>query len=147
MKEIKSSRRRFLLSFFGLGLLALARPCFAWGGVQQSMKHDPLSSRLEALLRCKESAMTIGREYLQVVCHERNPQLLLDLISSVGGEPVFDLDPERLRACLRLRVRLDFEEGDIVKMHGWMLSHTEARLCALAALVLPQESSSILSGK
>ena len=29
------------------------------------------------------------------------------------------------------RIRVDFERGDFVNLHGWLLSKTEARLCAL----------------
>jgi hypothetical protein len=84
--------------------------------------------------------VAIGQEYLQVVPTERNLQLLQDLISSACGQPVFGLDAQKLREHLRLRTRQDFEEGDVIKIHGWMLSITEARLCALAALVLPPDN-------
>jgi len=36
------------------------------------------------------------------------------------------------RAQLAARVREDFAAGRIVMLDGWMLSATEARLCALA---------------
>jgi hypothetical protein len=124
------------LSFFGFGLLALARPRFAWTAAPKRTKQDPLGSRLEVLLRHKESAIIIGREYLHQVPQEKDRQILLDLISSGCGERAFDSDGDQLRDRLRLRTRQDFEEGQIIRIHGWILSVTEARLCALAALVL-----------
>jgi hypothetical protein len=135
MKGIKSSRRRFLLSFFGLGLLALARPHLAWTGVAKQIRYSPLTSQLEELLKHTKSAVIIGRQYLRLAPQEREPQVLLNLISLSCGESVFDLNSDKLRECLRLQTRQDFAEGHIIKMHGWMLSITEARFCALAAQV------------
>ena len=38
-----------------------------------------------------------------------------------------------IRRFIAERIHLDFLYGDIVCIDGWMLSNTEARLCALAA--------------
>ena len=38
-----------------------------------------------------------------------------------------------IRRFIAERIQLDFLYGDIVCIDGWMLSNTEARLCALAA--------------
>jgi hypothetical protein len=35
---------------------------------------------------------------------------------------------------LQRRIRQDFVEEKVVKLQGWILSATEARLCALTAL-------------
>ena len=42
---------------------------------------------------------------------------------------------EKLHERLRARVRLDFQEHQTVKVNGWLLSVTEARLAALVALI------------
>ena len=41
----------------------------------------------------------------------------------------------KLRELLLAQQRQDFEHGRIVKVQGWILSETEARLCTLAALI------------
>jgi hypothetical protein len=137
MTILQHSRRRFFLNFFGVGLtVLLVRPCIVWTAVGKRTKLDPLSSRLKELLKHKESALSIGREYLRIVPNESNLKALLDFISSVCGQSVLDLDAQKLREYLRLRTRQDFEEGHVIRIHGWMLSITEARLCGLAALAL-----------
>jgi hypothetical protein len=44
-------------------------------------------------------------------------------------------DPLRLRRALALRTRRDFAEGRTVRVEGWILSRTEARLYAIASLI------------
>ena len=38
------------------------------------------------------------------------------------------------RATVLRRIRRDFEKGRVLVLEGWVLSETEARLCALVAL-------------
>jgi hypothetical protein len=140
MIEKQGSRRRFLSSFLWLAMLGLTRSRVTWAEVTKQTKQDRLRSLLEDLLKHTESAVVIGREYLRQAPGEREPQILVDLISSRCCEGVFGSDSEKLRASLRLHRRHDFAAGHIVKIHGWMLSITEARLCALAARVLDPRS-------
>ena len=37
--------------------------------------------------------------------------------------------------AIKDRISLDFEVGDVVRIKGWVLSHTEARQCALYSLL------------
>jgi hypothetical protein len=43
--------------------------------------------------------------------------------------------PGKLRELLLLQQRQDFKHGRIANVKGWILSETEVRLCAMAALV------------
>ena len=82
-----------------------------------------------------ESAAAVGREYLRLVPEERDgarlrQRILADCRETMGaGRP-----PRRLRAAVVARQRLDFEAGRTVRIEGWVLSRTEARLCSLAVL-------------
>lgn len=44
------------------------------------------------------------------------------------------MQPAAIRGCIETRTARDFSKGDIVRVHGWLLGETEARLCAIAAL-------------
>jgi hypothetical protein len=46
-------------------------------------------------------------------------------------------EPLALDRSFRDAIRRDFAAGETVHVEGWVLSRTEARLCALAALSLP----------
>lgn len=77
-------------------------------------------------------AQSIGRDYLAQAPEEADPERLNALLFE--EETSSSLAPDDLRARVqRLRTR-DFEAGDTVFVRGWLLSRTEARLCALAAL-------------
>ncbi|MDA2917049.1 hypothetical protein MYX64_09465 [Nitrospinae bacterium AH_259_B05_G02_I21] len=86
----------------------------------------------------KDSAAVIGQEYLRSVPEEADAPLLVDMICSSLPKRRADLvgaDLEELRELLRHQQRHDFEYGRTVKVNDWILSETEVRLCALAALL------------
>jgi hypothetical protein len=51
-----------------------------------------------------------------------------------------------LRRSIRQRVRRDFDVDDTVQIDGWMLSITEQRMYALAALITPATIGPTASG-
>lgn len=67
------------------------------------------------------SARTIGAAYLRAYP---------DAALTARSWPVASL----ARADVAARVSNDFANGRVVMVEGWMLSQTEARLCALAQL-------------
>lgn len=75
------------------------------------------------------SAREIGRVYLAGHPAEADPTLLCHYLESVC------VQPERGRADWSVVIRDDFARGNTVLVGGWVLSRTEARLCALAAMV------------
>jgi len=137
----EDDRRRFLSRLVWLGLLGLG-PLRASTAVAHRTPPDSRTTRLTELVPHTESAVVVGREYLRMAPAEREPERLAALISSCCGERVFDSDGEALRRSLVRRTRQDFAEGQVVRIHGWMLSVTEARLCGLVALFVGSEHAS-----
>jgi hypothetical protein len=85
----------------------------------------------------KKSAKIVGLEYLRSAPSEANAGLLIDLICSSDGERHAEFaqaDNYMLRELLQHQLRQDFEYDRVVNVRGWLLSETEARLCALVAL-------------
>ena len=134
----ENGRRHFLSCLVWVGVVSLG-PLRASAAVAHRAPPDSRLVGIKELVPHTESAVVIGREYLRVAPAERDPGRLAALISSCCGEPVFDSDGEALRRSLARRTRQDFAEGQIVRLHGWMLSVTEARLCGLVALCVERE--------
>jgi hypothetical protein len=65
-------------------------------------------------------------------------RLILDGMSAPGGDR---WSATALAQTLRERSRTDFHEGRIVNVDGWMLSLTETRVYALAALLSQSRST------
>jgi hypothetical protein len=126
------TRRRFLLlgavTGAGLGLLRLPfRPDLT----------EPAEQRLARLFAHLDSAQTVGQEYLSAVPAEAGARTLVELVTR--GMPnrsgmLRAATEDELRAFFALRVSEDFARQRTVDLSGWILSLTEARLCALAAL-------------
>ncbi len=131
-------RRLFLRLVVGLSALGLIRPARAWATLVEHTAPEPLASKLANAVIQKDSAAVVGREYLRRVPEEADVHRLVDGICScypVGREGLIRAGQQELRARLRDQQRQDFENGHIVKLQGWILSETEVRLCALAALL------------
>jgi len=90
------------------------------------------TERLVGLLHDGESARAVGRAYLLQEPAEADVTHLMALLDPVGvaarGEA------ELLRQTIAARHRNDFGCGRTVILDGWILSRTEVRLCALAAI-------------
>jgi hypothetical protein len=92
--------------------------------------------RLVGLFTRTASAATIGRGYLAT---QPQPTSRHDLTRHVVAGLPAGLDVRRasdhdLRAALAHRIQSDFATERVATVDGWILSETEARLCALAAL-------------
>jgi hypothetical protein len=92
--------------------------------------------RLRGLARPPASARAVGVAYLTRFPDEREPltltRLVLDGLGLTEAETAI-LSERELRAQLAERLRAEFAEGRIATVGGWILSRTEARLCALWA--------------
>jgi hypothetical protein len=123
-----------LLTCFSLGTIATP-----WVKNQLNPQpENPLEAAVEAELlsvfSSLKSAKFIGEKYLKTAnrTFDRH-QFLAELCTHCqpnGSAPSI----EQLRSGLRSRQQQDFAEGRIVELDGWMLSETEVKLCALAAL-------------
>jgi hypothetical protein len=94
--------------------------------------------RLAGMLRNPDSAARLGRLYLDERPREADATLLVTLIGAARGPALPPASPsadEALRADLEERIRNDFIYGNTVAVDGWLLSLTEARLCALVSLL------------
>ncbi len=90
------------------------------------------------LIAHRESAGMVGRAYLRIRPAESGVGLLTDLLTSewTGDRKRLDrMDLEVLRTRLRHQMREDFKAGRVVLIQNWILSVTEARICALVSLV------------
>jgi hypothetical protein len=77
----------------------------------------------------------VGREYLRGVPTEGDDKILVFLICGEQCEPPPTArGPQATREWARARARKDFAAGRVVEIEGWIVSATEARLCALSAL-------------
>jgi hypothetical protein len=119
----KQIARRMLVRLLGLaGVAAAVTP-----GAAYALPRLPTTGRLVALLADQASARQVGRAYLKAMPADSDrAQLLSQLAARLDHDP----SRETYAACCRR----DFAEGRTVTVNGWVLSQTEARLCALAAL-------------
>ena len=95
---------------------------------------DQLAARLRTLIYDHAAARRLGRLYVSHVPAEDDLRILARLaVASPEAQPVdvIALDRTSLRHRLDARVRDDFASGTTVRLDGWVLSRTEARLCAL----------------
>jgi len=83
----------------------------------------------ETAARLGADAAVVGRRYLESNACEAGRELLADLLAE-------NLDPSAgdLTKQMMVAVRNDFRLGRTVTVDGWVLSRTEARICAIAYL-------------
>ena len=122
--------RRTLLA--AAGALA-ALPCWS------ARAATPELRALLAVLAHRGSAEAVGRAYLTGHPLEADPQALL---AGLRGDPLIgpalaatSRTGPPLDGAVAQSVRRDFLARRTVKVEGWVLSLTEARLCALTTLV------------
>jgi hypothetical protein len=132
------SRRGFLIlsATAAASLLVRSQPpeVMALSNSQQIL----LAARLAALFTHTESAKVIGHEYLQKYPQEASIRVLFNQVtanSTATDVGLFGATGQDLRGLLDRMIRADFEVDRVVKLQGWILSVTEARLCALATLL------------
>jgi hypothetical protein len=119
----KQVARRMLLRILGLAGITLALGPRA----AHAVPAPPRLGQFTVLLADAASARHVGRAYLQHVPGDADRgHLLVQLRARFDDKP----SREKLMACCRE----DFAAGRTVTVNGWVLSQTEARLCALAAL-------------
>lgn len=122
-------RRHFIQSSSAGALGAL----FILPGVSRALDYpseDSILSNPDSLtcLHGKTNLDEIGRAYRDQHPHEDDQDVLREKLLSTLGH---DLSP----ASLKNHISLDFEEGHVVQIKGWVLSITEARQCALHSIL------------
>lgn len=136
---MSASRRRFLKTLVSWGFCSLLGGRRALGFSRGSGELQGLRTLLSQLFVHPESAQALGREYLAVYPAEGNAGILTDLLVREHPNESCTPFPTEIRTThqLRQQVREDFDRGRLVTIRGWLLSYTEARLSALAALLGP----------
>jgi hypothetical protein len=100
-------------------------------------RREIAARRLLAALDRRASAAEVGRAYLAGVPQEANRACLVDALTDGLGAQGCHLGrvgKADLRAALARQIRQDFADRQVVRVDGWVLSVTEARLAGLAAL-------------
>lgn len=126
------TRRRMLWLLVGLGGAA---------GLARIARVFPFNSRssgsLEAFFDRPDSARRIGAAYLRLHPQEADAASLRRSFASAPGGAAGSLEAMgagEFAGWIRDRRRGDFRDGRTVAVDGWILSITEARLCALLFL-------------
>ncbi len=128
-------RSTFLFAATGVGLSWVWRSYGFWPSIR-----PPATAieRLAGALDHPESAAVIGRAYLEVFPREASPGVLAArLVERIpGGLGMVSAASEtKVRELLRRSIAEDFSDLEIVLLQGWVFARTEARLCALTALL------------
>jgi hypothetical protein len=126
-----TSRRGFLRGLSAGAALSLSAPLAA--ALAACAREGALRGPLAGFFDAGGGAASVGREVLAARPEEADADTLVRRL--VEGErarfEALAADPVKLAALLRERHRADFESGRVLAVRGWILSDTEARLCAL----------------
>ena len=96
-----------------------------------SLRDVRIKLYLEQMFSDPEAPRSVGRSYLEIYPQEADKRQLM--WSILGAKSPQDLDT--FRRVLHSRRNQDFHRENFVIVDGWMLSRTEARLCALTRLL------------
>jgi hypothetical protein len=125
--------RRLVLALLGcapgLPLMLRSDPTF---GAADSIKLS--AAQLRSLVADPLRARILGCSYRAQFPGEAQPAVLSGLIRSsleLSNISVAAVHRDALLSALDARVRAEFATGDVVRVDGWVLARTEARLCAL----------------
>lgn len=129
------SRRNFIALAAGMLVHLSSLTGHAARNLRKNSAKNPL---MEIYSNDLQAARLIGRAYLRETPNEADADLLFKLI--VKGDPILGsclnaLSNDQHIAILRKRISQDFDLENTVYVDGWVLSRTEARLCALCALL------------
>ena len=133
---IRFGRREFLAGVGGAAAAGLIGP--GLGLVPLGCAADPgLERALVALLSDPAGSAAVGREWLAQAPGETDAEQLVEALAGerrAAWRALANGDADALRRAVRERHVEDFAAGRVTSVRGWVLSQTEARLCALAEL-------------
>jgi hypothetical protein len=92
------------------------------------------ATTLRSLVADPLRARVLGYSYRAQFPEEDHPGVLTGLIRAsltLGNTGAAPPNRDALLSVLDARVRAEFGAGKIVRIDGWVLARTEARLCAL----------------
>ena len=127
----ENSRRGFAKSLLGWSTLA----CVSTGLPRLFAAHIPVRSALNDVFHKKSSAAAIGKEYLATMGVTADVEMMTESVArALSLSPDGAISIESARALLKRRVREDFRSGNTVSLQGWVVSLTEAQVCAIVTL-------------
>ena len=138
-------RRKFVLA--AAVMLMSMLPAFG----RRSVIHGKLfrhraATNLARVFANSYSVHRVGAAYLDMFPEDRDPGVLMDHMRRQDEALVVALEngsTGRLRQRVAGNVRNDFTHGRTVKIDGWLLSLSEVRLCALAAVLWDETSNAL----
>ena len=131
-------KRRSFIAASGLGISALAFSALALFGDLFSRNSCARPVFLSQLCD-DETLRLLGRAYVNLTPEGRNKEILM---KQLYGKPV-DVRSLRQSDILSMQeevedaISRDFNAGRTLALNGWILSVTEARQCALFAIINP----------
>jgi hypothetical protein len=118
---------RRVVSALGIAAVIAATPGF---GV--ALPSTAFARHGRALWRDPRAVRAVGRHYLAMARDEADRARLSGLVFGAAALP--DDSFAGLQRHIATRRARDFAAGDTVMLEGWILTRTEARLCALCTL-------------
>lgn len=100
--------------------------------IEQPLKVDSLRDQFSDQ---HESIQLIGQKYL-----EEYPQglseseLLRNINEKLSSDHINKIDMSNFADLVRQQILLDFEESKVVNLEGWIITETEAQICALISM-------------
>lgn len=92
-----------------------------------------LAFTLSALFKDPERVAALGRRYLAHYPEDADADRLA--VALFGDTTRSQADAATMRADLARQRERDFRDGEVVVVDGWLLARSEARVCALSALL------------
>ena len=125
-------RRRKLLGAVGCVAVAIWS-AVPWAASRSENARDRMVQKLLSLLPDWQRARQVGTVYLQSSLEQRAPPLaLVETVLAAMGP---NASSEAIRRYLVARIQQELQEVQVVSVDGWIMSPTEAQLCALSAAV------------
>ncbi len=145
---MRIARRNIVLSLLGFTAAHVLGLKNAWAMRPGPALIDQLADQLATLVPHPKSARLIGEAYLAVKPQEADVSTLIKLLCpKLNGASLNEAGLNRsglqtpprsqLRRLLAAQRSEDFSEGRIIRLGGWIVATTEARLCALVAVHSP----------
>jgi hypothetical protein len=130
MSAPPSLPRRWLLGAVAGGVMAL-KSAIPHSAPRSEDARERVRRKLVSLLHNPQRARQVGAVYLQSPLEQ--PAAPLALAEAVLAAVGPNAGSEAIRGYVVARIRQELQEVQVISLDGWIMSPTEAQLCALAA--------------
>jgi hypothetical protein len=125
-------RRRKILGALGCVAVAICS-AVPWASSRSENAPDRMVQKLVSLLPDQQRARQVGTVYLQSSLGQSAPPLaLVETVLAAMGP---NASSKAIRQYLIARIQQELQDVQVVSVDGWIMSPTEAQLCALSAAV------------